>query len=514
MIYQTKVRRRLSRGGLVAIGLLALVVLPGWSHGLLVGQEAEVPGGEAASENTTGATTEEEPKSETRPAASAKARATVQVFVALEDIPVGERITAEMLKLEEWPSDKPPAGIITQLQDVKGLWSLTKIYAGEPIRANLLGRPGEVLVSIPPGYRVVSVPPAKLNATSDLIRPGDRVDVLFAPHDEEDAAEREGRAILENIGVFAVTDSDEPSPGGKHVSLLVTPQQAEELLMATESGRIDLAQRPGTTGWGRPQPPQKTIEVFRLKHRDPAEMMEIVTALFRLVAGKEDLPAREVTVLAVVKAPVGRSGMYGERYGGGMPMGAGMGAMPGGMPFAPGYDEEAYQPGMPSGAMYPAQAPEPRELPELRLAVDRRTSALIARASREGMEIVRKLVAALDTPDDSLPAQIEKLPSLRLVKLRHRKTEDMARVLHELGINVHVTRVPLREEEAVSRFVEGGGTLIAAGGGADLDQIEHLIQALDVEARKASKGGAAVYPGAGAPTVPGPAPAAGTPSRP
>ena len=132
----------------------------------------------------------------------------------------------------------------------------------------------------------------------------------------------------------------------------------------------------------------------------------------------------------------------------------------------------------------PGQSPKPSDLPKLYLSIDRRTNALIARAHPELMEFVRQLVAALDTPEESLPAQIERLPDLRWVKFRHRKTEEMIRVLRELQINVQVARIPVREEEAV--LVQRGGTLIAAGGAADLDQIEQMIRALDVESGRPS----------------------------
>jgi Flp pilus assembly protein CpaB len=511
MIYQAKVQRRLSRGGLLAIGLLALAVLPGWSHRRLVGQEAEAPPGETASERLGAEAAEEERKAEAGPAASTEALATEQVLVVLQDIPAGEAITPEMLKIEEWPSDKVPSGATTRLEDVVGRRARTKIWSGTPILAEMLARPAEVLVSVPHGYRVITVSQDEASATRDLIRPGDHVDVLWAPRDKADEGETEPRAVLEDIQVFAVHDAGQASAGGRRVSLLVTPQQAEKLTLATEIGRIWLAQRPSTE-WRRPQPPQKTIEVFRLAHRDPAEMMEIVTALFRLVAGKEELPAREVTVLAVVR----RSGRYGDMYGGEEEMyggemtmgGSAMGMMPGGAPRYPGgFDGRSYGEGMDEydGSGYPRYGSRQRGLPELRLTVDRRTKALIARADPEAMEIVRKLVGVLDTPDDSLPGQIEKLPGMRLVKFRHRATEEMARVLHELGINVQVTQVPIREGDAVPAQ---GGTLIVVGGEADLDQIGELIGTLDVDPGRRRSGagpfpGAGMYPGAGAPSGPG-----------
>ena len=484
MIYQAKVRRRLSRGGLLAIGLLALVVLPGWSHSRSVGQEAEIAGDEALSEIIVDPAVEGQPKDVPRPADLRPAQRL--------DLPTPvERVQIEVLPQISGDLAEPPgeAVQINALPPAPAKARTTEQIL-EPVRVIESPTP-----SIPSGYRVVTVPLDEASTRCEHILPGARVDVLWTPQKEKGAVETEQRTILEKIRVFAVEAEPASSHDERAVSLLVTPQQAEKLALADETGRIGLGQRPSTGPPPRPQPPQKMIEVFRLKNRDPAEMMEIVTALWRLVliVSHEDFPAREVAVLAVVKTPVRGSGMYpgGPGMYGGAPMmsGGGMSDYEEG-----GYGMDMYEEDMGMGMMsgFSGQAPKTSDLPRLYLSIDRRTNALIARAHPELMELVRELVAALDTADDSLPAQLERLPDLRWVKFRHRKTEEMIRVLRELQINVQVARVPVREEEAA--LVQRGGTLIAAGGKADLDQIEQMIQALDVEGGRPSAAPGS-YPG-------------------
>jgi len=136
---------------------------------------------------------------------------TQSIFVALTEIPRGDLITAEMLKLEEWPSDKVPPGALTKIEDVEGRRPKSKVYAGSVLLDDQLlakglsnsGAPSQ----IPVGYRVVSVRVDDESGISNLIRPSDRVDVLLYMRRSPGAvAETSTRTILQDIQVFAVND--------------------------------------------------------------------------------------------------------------------------------------------------------------------------------------------------------------------------------------------------------------------------------------------------------------------
>jgi pilus assembly protein CpaB len=88
---------------------------------------------------------------------------------------------------------------------------------------------------------------------SGLILPGDRVDVLvhLADHagDMAKNSRTSTRTFLHNVKVFAVNNVYSRESNGetvitaKTISLLVTPQQAELVTMASEMGRIRLVMR-------------------------------------------------------------------------------------------------------------------------------------------------------------------------------------------------------------------------------------------------------------------------------
>jgi pilus assembly protein CpaB len=178
------------------------------------------------------------------------------IFVAIKDIPVGEIVTPELIKLEEWPKDKIPAGALAKLEDVEGRRPKSKIYAGSPILNDQLLGKGEKDISvtrtIPTGFRVVAVRVDDVSGSAALLQPGDRVDVLvFLERNASKGVQTTStRTVLQDIKVFAVDqlvelDPDEgKSAGGvKTVSLLVTADQAETVMLASELGRIRLTMR-------------------------------------------------------------------------------------------------------------------------------------------------------------------------------------------------------------------------------------------------------------------------------
>lgn len=181
---------------------------------------------------------------------------TQPVFVALTDIGMGDLVTSQVLKLEQWPKDKAPAGAVSHLRDIEGRRARAKLYAGEPILDNkLLGKGASeqgATALIPKGYRVVPVKVDLVSGGSSLILPGDRVDVMVHLFRDPNRGinETATRTILQDIKVFAVNDvlgleKDESgkSIAAKTISLLVTPDQAAKVTLASQLGKLQLVMR-------------------------------------------------------------------------------------------------------------------------------------------------------------------------------------------------------------------------------------------------------------------------------
>lgn len=181
---------------------------------------------------------------------------TESIYVALTDVDMGAQLNTQNVKVEQWPHDKVPAGAITKLEDLDGLRVRTRVFAGEPIlAAKLLSRNANgssASEMIPSGYRVVAVKVDDVSSTSSLIKPGDRVDVLVHLRASPNTGVHETatRTLLQNISVFAVneifqrpSEIDAGTIAARTVSLLVTPDQAELVTLATELGTIRLVLR-------------------------------------------------------------------------------------------------------------------------------------------------------------------------------------------------------------------------------------------------------------------------------
>ena len=174
-----------------------------------------------------------------------------KVVVAREQIDINTALGPDNLELVEWPRARVPAGAIRDLSQLDDRYARVRLYAGEVVL------PGKVMdsqdasgaVRVPRGYRVVSVRSDVQTAVSNLLEPGDLVDVIvvLGARSRNSAV---AKTIMTAVRVFAVNREMSRSPDGsdrnenvRTVSLLVTPEQAEELMMAGELGEVRLALR-------------------------------------------------------------------------------------------------------------------------------------------------------------------------------------------------------------------------------------------------------------------------------
>jgi pilus assembly protein CpaB len=176
------------------------------------------------------------------------------IYVAMTDIPLGEPLTAAMIQLEEWPKDRVPYGAILKLEEIEGRMPRQPLYKGEPILAAKLIDPkrdqGVASSNIAPGYSAFSIRVDMESGASNLIQPGDRVDVLVFLPTSPGVPQTTVKTILKDVTVFAVneqisrtTDQGETTVSAKTVTLQVTPEDVEKLMLAKNLGRMALSLR-------------------------------------------------------------------------------------------------------------------------------------------------------------------------------------------------------------------------------------------------------------------------------
>ena len=180
---------------------------------------------------------------------------TVPIYVALHNINLGDPIDAKMLSLQEWPKDKVPKGVISNLEDLQGRRPRAAIIEGEPILEGKLlekGQMSDPISKITKGMRLYTIKVDAEKSAAGLLGPGDRVDVqLFVRKDSKTGVETaKSKVILQNVRVFAVdqfvqraAEGGEERNVAKTISLLLKPDQASKLALAAQIGEISLIPR-------------------------------------------------------------------------------------------------------------------------------------------------------------------------------------------------------------------------------------------------------------------------------
>lgn len=176
---------------------------------------------------------------------------TVYIVVAAADLPLGTKIDPGQVKLARWSADAMPEGAFNNPSQVVGSFVKNQFVVNEPIVANklFLGQrtAGVMPLLIPPGMRAVSVPVDEVSDIAGFVLPHTHVDILVALSDPATGNKPFSKIVLQNVEVLAVAQEvekkkDEPELV-KVVTVLVSPQDAERLELATHQGTLRLAMR-------------------------------------------------------------------------------------------------------------------------------------------------------------------------------------------------------------------------------------------------------------------------------
>ncbi len=178
---------------------------------------------------------------------------TTAIVVAARDINLGSVLHAEDLGTAEMAGPLPK-GAIVKRDDAIGRGVISMLYQGEPILDNRLaavGAGGGLAATIPPGMRACAVKVDEVVGVAGFATPGMRVDVLISGNPPGAADMAQGprvKTLLQNIQVLSAgTDIQKDGEGKPQqvqvVNLLVTPDQAESLSLASNQTRIQLVLR-------------------------------------------------------------------------------------------------------------------------------------------------------------------------------------------------------------------------------------------------------------------------------
>jgi pilus assembly protein CpaB len=174
------------------------------------------------------------------------------VVVAASDLDIGAELRREDIRVIDWPANAAPANALSDPKDAIGRGIVLPLIQNEPILPMKLAskEAGSGLPpAIPPGLRAVSVRVNEVIGVAGYVLPGTRVDVVATVSPSGQSGDMTSKVILTNVQVLAAgtkierdTDRNKPMPVSV-VTLLVDPEEAERLTLASTEGKIQLALR-------------------------------------------------------------------------------------------------------------------------------------------------------------------------------------------------------------------------------------------------------------------------------
>ncbi|HEY3885228.1 MAG TPA: Flp pilus assembly protein CpaB [Vicinamibacterales bacterium] len=177
---------------------------------------------------------------------------TQPVVVAASDLALGAELKRDDLTIINFPKGHAPEGAFSSADDLVGRGVIASMVKNEVVLPSKLSSK-EAGAGLPPvipdGMRAVSVSVNEVIGVAGYVLPGTHVDVLVTESPTDQHADTTSKVILSNVQVVtAGTRMEQDQDKGKPmqvtvVTLLVYPDQAERLALASSEGKIQLALR-------------------------------------------------------------------------------------------------------------------------------------------------------------------------------------------------------------------------------------------------------------------------------
>jgi len=212
------------------------------------------------------------------------------VVVAAKDLTFGENLEPDDMKIAMFPKGGVPKGAYASEDSLLGQVTKVFLMENEPILdSKLSSKGGGLSLLIEPSKRASSVEVDKVSGVSGFILPGDRVDVILTVKRPGSSSDAIAKTILQNLEVLAAGEKTQQK-GNKvitvqAVTLLVDPEGAQDLALASSEGKLHLALRNPTDdeivavdpvsktgilkGKTKPKPETRVVYKDRIVVREP-----------------------------------------------------------------------------------------------------------------------------------------------------------------------------------------------------------------------------------------------------
>lgn len=173
-------------------------------------------------------------------------------LAAVHPLQAGDVLKPEDLVAVEWPASIALSKPFTKAADLAGRALIYPVAASQPILEEYLAAPGSgigITTRIPEGMRATAVKSDEVVGVAGFLFPGSHVDVLVTFRYEGLPAPAT-QIVLQDVEVLTVGQKLQPDPQGKPdtvsvVTLLLTPEDAQKLVLASSQGSIQFVLRNG-----------------------------------------------------------------------------------------------------------------------------------------------------------------------------------------------------------------------------------------------------------------------------
>ena len=174
-------------------------------------------------------------------------------MIATRELKLGEKLDKGALGIRQLPQAYLEQRHIrlTDLDAVLGAQLSMRVHANEAILwsdlSSTQSERRDLSGLIQPGMRAFAFMAKRSAPFAGLLRPGDRVDVLFSPGGHLGTATSATMTLLQNVLVLAVGGdvggNDKASSTGRAVTVSLTPEQSQLVTHAASEGQLDVVLR-------------------------------------------------------------------------------------------------------------------------------------------------------------------------------------------------------------------------------------------------------------------------------
>jgi pilus assembly protein CpaB len=177
----------------------------------------------------------------------------ISQVIATRDMPIGTMVTKDDVKVVPWPASSPVPRGFTSIDKAINRGLISAVLANEPLTESKLAsiEAGAGLApTITEGMRAMAVRVNDVVGVAGFVVPGAHVDVIVTikPEGEKDSL---SRVVLSDVQVLSAgtridqekAKEGQAMPGTSVVTLLLTPEDSEKLVLAQHEGSITLILR-------------------------------------------------------------------------------------------------------------------------------------------------------------------------------------------------------------------------------------------------------------------------------